>query len=217
MSTPLGIIKWYIESIKSNDYIHTNTEKALDYLNEVEKSNERLLELVRNMLAVAHIDEKRAKNDPKPLDVSQVLSEILQEMKIVADNEGISMQAILPKIPVPKVTIDSLRFREVVENILSNAIKYSPENGNVKVALEVGLKELLISVKDNGIGIPNDATHGMFTRFFRADNAVKTDTQGNGLGLYVVKSYVVDWGGKIWYESVENKGTTFFVTIPLEY
>lgn len=216
LRTPLGIIKWYIESIKKNEYITKAPEKAKDYLNEVDKSNERLLELVRNLLTVAHIDESHIKDAPRLTDVVRLTKETIDQMKIIGGSKGITIDGTFPEFLIPEIVIDDKRFKEVIENLLTNSIKYSKENGKVTVGVSVELETMSISIKDNGIGIPEDATHGMFTRFFRANNAVKSNAEGTGLGLYVVKSYVEAWGGKIWYESKEGVGTTFFVTIPLK-
>lgn len=219
LRTPLGIIKWYVEAIKANDYIRKSPEKAMDYLNEVQKSNERLLELVRNLLTVAHIDEGRSKNEPVQTDIAQAIQETVNELQMEADKRGIKINYKSPKKAIPKIDLDTVRFKEVVENLISNAVKYSPDKRKIEVVLKTTKAnggEVNLSVKDRGIGIPADAQDHMFTRFYRADNAVKATIQGNGIGLYVVKSYVQDWGGKIWYESEEDVGTTFFVTFPIE-
>ncbi len=110
LRTPLGIIKWYIESIKLNNYITNDPVKALDYLNEVEKSNERLLDLVRNLLTVAHIDEKRIRNNPQPVNLIKTLNQVVEEMKIEAVKKDIEIRHTFPAIPVLEITLDEMRF-----------------------------------------------------------------------------------------------------------
>ena len=102
----------------------------------------------------------------------------------------------------------------ILQNLLSNAIKYTPEKG--KVNLEIGLEKgcLQIKISDSGLGIPASQQNKIFSKLFRADNVRATDTEGTGLGLYIIKSILDNVNGKIWFESIENKGTTFFVCLP---
>ena len=114
----------------------------------------------------------------------------------------------------------------VFQNLLANAVEYTPEAGTIKLSVSKvsaeggsasgGKGQLSIVVEDTGYGIPKNQQDKIFTKFFRADNVRDKDTDGTGLGLYIVKSIVENSGGKIWFESVENKGTTFYVTLPLD-
>lgn len=105
----------------------------------------------------------------------------------------------------------------VIQNLLSNAIKYTPEGGKVEASIDlVKGNGIIFKVSDTGYGIPTDQQNKIFTKLFRADNVVGKDTEGTGLGLYIAKSIVEQSGGKIWFESSENKGTTFYVTLPLK-
>ena len=110
----------------------------------------------------------------------------------------------------------------VFQNLVSNAIKYTPENGEINIKIKKEGENALIVVKDTGYGIPKDAQSKIFTKFYRADNVRTQDPNGNGLGLYIVKAIVEKSKGKIWFESEEDKslpagrhGTTFFVSLPL--
>jgi signal transduction histidine kinase len=98
---------------------------------------------------------------------------------------------------------------------MSNAVKYSRPDSEVKTTLSVLKDSVQIEVSDQGIGIPEKDKSNIFSKFFRADNALKSETEGTGLGLFVVKSFVENLGGTVWFESVENKGTTFFIKLPL--
>ena len=99
-------------------------------------------------------------------------------------------------------------------NLLSNAVKYTPEGGSVKLAVDNKQEGVLITVTDTGYGIPVDQHDHIFTKLFRADNVREHDADGTGLGLYMIKTILDNVGAKIWFDSVENKGTTFFVLIP---
>ena len=102
-----------------------------------------------------------------------------------------------------------------MQNLISNAVKYTPEKGKVEISLTIKEPDVLIKVGDNGYGIPKAQEAHIFEKLFRADNVREKDTEGTGLGLYLVKAIVDQSGGKVWFTSAENKGTTFFVAIPL--
>jgi signal transduction histidine kinase len=110
-----------------------------------------------------------------------------------------------------------LIVKEIVINLVSNALKYTPDNGKVQVQCRKGPRNVLISVKDNGMGIPKNAREQVFSKFYRAQNVVRHETSGTGLGLYLVKGLVETLGGTIWFESVENSGSTFYVRLPIAY
>jgi signal transduction histidine kinase len=118
---------------------------------------------------------------------------------------------------MPKLFIDLRKVRMVFQNLLSNAIKYTPTNGKITIQTktEPDKKQVLISFSDTGYGIPADEKDKIFTKLFRAKNVLEMSTDGTGLGLYVAKNILDNSGGKIWFESEENKGTTFFLTLPL--
>ena len=105
---------------------------------------------------------------------------------------------------------------QVIQNIITNAMRYSPEGKTIFVDIAIKDKFVQYSVKDEGIGIPEDQRGHIFEKFFRADNALKFVPEGSGLGLSLAKSLVEGWGGKIWFETEVNKGTTFFFTLPVE-
>ena len=105
--------------------------------------------------------------------------------------------------------------RIIFQNLISNAVKYTPENGNVWISMKLERDDVLISVRDNGFGIPKGQQSKIFEKLFRADNVQNKEVEGTGLGLYIVKAIIEQSGGKIWFDSEENKGTAFFVTVPL--
>ena len=106
-------------------------------------------------------------------------------------------------------------MRAVLQNLMENAIKYTIEGGKIEIDVKKENDYLVVSIADNGIGIPKDQVKDVFTRFFRARNAIKQETDGSGLGLYIAKTMVEKNSGTIWFESVEGKGSTFYFTVPL--
>ena len=117
---------------------------------------------------------------------------------------------------LPEILADPSQLKLVVENLLDNAIRYVKAKGKVEVKLEKQNKSIYFEVKDNGVGIPKEDQKYIFQRFFRSANVMRHQTEGSGLGLYIAKSIVEKSGGKIGFESQENKGSTFWFTIPIK-
>jgi PAS domain S-box-containing protein len=215
LRTPLGIIKWYLEALRNNDFFHKAPPAIRKYLDEIYKSNERVLNLVRDLLSASRIDQKRIKNVPESVDLLQFVNEIVEQMQIVAHKKRVALRLIIHNHKKTLVNIDPLRLHEVIENLIANAIEYSTTAGSVEVTVKKVDDIFSISVKDTGIGISLPDQKRLFTKFFRSEKAVIHNPEGSGLGLYVVKSYVEDWGGKISVESNEGKGSIFTIHLPI--
>lgn len=225
LRTPLSAINWYVELL--NDQKSGKlTKKQQEYSQTIHESSRRMTDLVNALLNVSRIEMGRISIEPKPQHVERILENTFKELKpqitekqLYAD---IDIQKRLPKIPV-----DENLIRIVFQNLLSNAIKYTPEHGSVHARIvrvnagtkvkgrRIGEASLLITVSDNGYGIPKDQQEKIFGKLFRADNVMTKAIEGTGLGLYVSKSIIDHSKGLIWFESEEDKGTTFYVTIPL--
>lgn len=216
LRTPLGIIKWYLEALENEEYFKKSPEKIKDYFTEIRKSNERVLSLVRDLLSISRIEQGKVKNFPKLVDSVQVVSEIVEQMQILAVKKKVMLKLQIIDNNIPNITIDVFQFHEVVENLIVNAIEYSFTRGAVEVTLARISDTLVIKVKDSGIGISKNDQDKLFTKFYRSEKATGYNPEGSGLGLYVVKSYVEAWGGKISVESVEAKGSTFTISIPMK-
>ncbi len=119
-----------------------------------------------------------------------------------------------PKTKPPVVKIDTEKIGLAVENFIENAFRYTLPGGRVTVALKYGKKEIEFSIRDTGVGIPQRDKESIFKKFFRGTDAIKMNTGGTGLGLFIVKNIIAAHDGKIWFESEENKGTTFYFTLP---
>ncbi len=215
LKTPLGIMKWYMESIKDDESFNNLPAQTKEYLEDIYKSNERVLGLVRDLLDISRIDEGRVKDDPKQTDVVQTVQKTIADLKLNLDKKSLVINVDLQEPSLPAIVIDARRFGEVVENVFTNAIKYSKEGGQIKATISRAGDFVKIEVADQGIGIPSQDLPQIFNKFFRASNAIKSVTEGTGLGLYVVKSYLESWGGNIIINSEENKGTVVSIQIPL--
>ncbi len=112
--------------------------------------------------------------------------------------------------------MDEEKIKLAINNLLNNAIRYTPPGGRVKIGLSYGIKEIGFRIQDSGVGIPKNQQKRVFSRFFRGSNITKMKTEGTGLGLFITKNIIESHRGKIWFESEENKGTTFYFTLPIK-
>ena len=215
LRTPLGIIKWHLEALKNEDYYRRAPQSVKKYLNVIYKNNERILDLVRDLLSVSRIEQGQIKNMPRLTNLVREIEEIVRQMKIVANKKNIALRLTIKNQRIPLINIDVTRLREIVENLIGNAITYTLNGGSVDIIVKKVGATLSISVKDTGIGISATDQKRLFTKFFKGENAILYNPEGSGLGLYVVKSYVENWGGKISVQSIEKKGSTFTICLPM--
>lgn len=215
LRTPLSVMRWYLELLSSGELGELKNEQ-LDAVKEVESSNIRMINLIGALLNVSRIELGTFQIDPVMSDIREFVDIALkeQEPQIVSKKLHVSKTY---NQEIPETMWDSNLIGMVIQNLISNAVKYTPDNGNISV--EVSLinikKEIRFLVKDDGYGIPEEQKSKIFEKLFRADNILKLDVSGTGLGLYIVKSIVDESGGRIEFESEENKGSTFSVIYPI--
>ena len=150
-----------------------------------------------------------------PTQISDLLDNILYEMLPSANKKNLHIEFSNKNQNLPKVYIDSEKMRAVLQNLLENAIKYTPEGRKVEIDFQVVGELVQISIKDSGIGIPEEDKKNIFKRFFRAKNAAKMEKNGSGLGLSMSQGIVEKHGGKLWFESKVEEGSIFSFTIPI--
>ncbi|MFZ2664425.1 MAG: ATP-binding protein [Patescibacteria group bacterium] len=217
LRTPLSSISWYTEMLLNEDVGKLN-DKQIKYLNEVYRGNKRMVALVNSLLNVSRLELGTFAIDPEPTDILKILQSVIDEQKGDIDPKQIKLSCLFEKI-YPLIPVDPKLLRVILENILTNAVKYTSEGGEIQISLSLdkigNQKNILFKISDTGYGIPKNQQDKIFTKLFRADNVREKDTEGTGLGLYIAKSILSHSDGKIWFKSEENKGTTFFVTIPV--
>ena len=214
MNTPSGIIKWDLELLEQEGYFASLPQKARPFIEDIYRSNERMINLVKDLLSVSRITQGSVHEKVEHVGIYQVIYDLIEQQKGIAAQRSVTLdmrvdQALAPVLVGPK------EFRLVMQNLIANAVKYSYAQGVVRVAAERVDGHIQISVSDQGMGIPREEQHKIFSKFFRASNVKSADVEGTGLGLFIVKSYIEQWGGTIRFESEENKGTTFFVILKL--
>lgn len=215
LRTPLSAIKWSLKMLLDED-AGKLTEEQHGLLAKGFESNERMTILINDMLAVDHLESGKLKYNFIPVQFESLVTEMISNLLPIATHKKIRVEFAVPPALLPKIKLDPDKMRDVLQNVIDNAIKYTKEGGLVTAGVAMEAEGLHFWVKDNGIGIPEEAKGKIFSRFFRARNAISTETDGSGLGLFIAQSVVKRHGGKIWFESGENEGTTFHVTLPSE-
>jgi PAS domain S-box-containing protein len=210
LRTPLSGIRWMLELAQdeAEGVVATCIEDARN-------SAERLIRLVNDLLDVSRVEDGQLAAAPEPIDLAALARCVIAELRPLAHEKAQTIVETSAPGSLPAVMVDPQLARQVVLNLLSNAIKYTPENGSVTVNIAVVGESVECRVTDTGIGIPESGQRKLFEKFYRADNAVAVDTEGTGLGLYLVRLIVERSGGQIGCESREGAGSTFRFTLPL--
>jgi PAS domain S-box-containing protein len=226
LRTPLSTISWYTEIMLSDQDLKI-TDKQRRYLDEINEANKRMNELIKSLLNVSRLDLGTFNLDYSKLDIEKSAEQIIKEIRPLANKKQLELKINFAK-NLPSIEYDKKYLEMIYQNLLSNAVKYTDEAGTIELGakpVDVGEaiedykapeRGVLITVKDNGFGIPERQQVKIFNKLFRADNAKLKDTDGTGLGLYLLKRVVEYSNGNIWFKSKLKKGTTFFVFLPLK-
>ena len=215
LRTPLSSLRWTLEFVLTHEGAALS-EQARRLLQKALETNIRLVQIVNDLLSVDRIESGRDPLHVESVDLSEVVSKVVRELTPQAQRKGVALIIETPKVHVPPIGTDAKKARAIVQNVVDNAIKYTPKGGAVTVAVgfDAASSEAVLVVADNGIGIPHDQLDNLYKKFFRARNAVKTATEGSGVGLFIVKEYVDALHGTITCKSEEGRGTRFEIRLP---
>ena len=213
LRTPLTSIKGYLSMLIEGDLgkVTTTQEKALQ---DAFGSSQRMVYLIADFLNVSRIKTGKFVIDPSEVELPQIVNEEISQLREMAAAKDLKLTYEQPGI-FPTVRLDENKIRQVMMNMVDNAIYYTPSGGKITIQLYVTGDDLFFKVVDTGIGVPKREQHKMFTKFFRADNAKKARPDGTGLGLFMAQKIIVEQGGAVIFESVEGKGSTFGFRFPL--
>ena len=187
--------------------------EARERIGSALEETDRLSKIVESLLAISRLDAGEARRERKRFDLAELAATTTEQMRLLAEDKNITLQTDAAQ--AVELEGDRARLKQVVVNLLDNAIKYTPENGAVRVKVSAEDTRAALEVADTGTGIPRDALPHIFERFYRVDKARSRQMGGSGLGLAIVKSIVTAHGGEVKVESAESQGSRFRVELPL--
>lgn len=226
LRTPLAAIKWTFD-MAAKGQLGPVTDEQKKYLLQGLLSAERVISIVNDLLKVDSMNTERSDYHFRPTDLVKLISNVIFEFTNQAALKKINFIFLRPQNTLPNVEIDDDKIRMVIENLVDNAIKYTPEGGKVTIKISderVNSAEgaLEVIVTDSGIGIPSSEANKVFQKFFRASNAIKNEPDGSGLGLFIARDIIEKHHGAIWFEnhsgsslSTSSSGTSFSFSLPL--
>jgi len=225
LKTPPTIIKLLTERLLDGK-MGKFTKQQKEYLLDIQSSDERMIYLINALLNVSRIELGVFYVKAIECDVNSIIKSVVEDVKVIIKKKKLGVKVVsADKKNI--LMLDEPLFRMIINNLVMNSINYTKNQGKIAIECKkaykketVGNKKLkedcfIVSVSDNGYGIKKEDQNKIFTKFFRANNAAAKQTDGTGLGLYIVKSILENSGGAIWFTSVENKGSTFYVAIPM--
>lgn len=214
LRTPLTVIKFHSQMILEGIYGEFSPSQR-DPIAKISDASTNLIKLVGDILNVSRIELERIRITPIMSDIEPIITRAVESVRPLAEGKGVKISVSVSKLAIA-VPIDVAIFEQILDNLLSNSIRYSKTEGaKVAVRFSRAKTNYQLTVKDNGIGIPVANRKHIFQRFYRADNARKVIEEGTGLGLYYIRVLALAFGGDITFKTVEGSGTEFTVTIPL--
>ena len=212
LRTPIASVKALAETL--NEGAIEDPSVAKDFLSRINVEVDKLAQMVQELGELSRIESGEAPLQKKPVNIAGAIEHAVDRLRAQADRAGLNFDFVIPST-LPKVMADEARLEQVLVNIIHNAIKFTPSGGRISISANARDNDIIISVKDTGVGIPADDLPRIFERFYKADKS--RSGGGTGLGLAIAKHIVEAHGGKIWAESVEGKGSTFNFTLPLAH
>jgi signal transduction histidine kinase len=210
LRTPLTSIKGFAETILQEDL---DKSEILKFVNIIYNEADRLNRLVNSLLNLSRLESAKVNFNIKKIDTKEIIENVIELMYPKMKNNNLKLIREYEDDIIYEALIDEDKTEQIIINLLDNAIKYSPKGGNITIGIQNKETEVLIYIKDTGIGIPENEKPRIFEKFYRTSIS-SFIAQGTGLGLVITKYLVEGQGGKIWFESQENVGTTFYFTLP---
>ncbi|MCW9054449.1 MAG: ATP-binding protein [Candidatus Pacebacteria bacterium] len=213
LRTPLSAAKWAINMVLSGEAGEINEEQK-ELLDKGYQSSERITKLVNNLLNTSRMESGKFQYEFKEESLDEILSSIHKSFEQQAKDKNITLNYTHEEKPLPNIMLDAEKLKTAIENLVDNAMKYTEPGDKIEIISRTRDGVVYIDIVDTGIGIPERQVPQLFSRFFRAKNAVKVRPDGTGLGLYISKQIVEKHGGRIWINSKEGEGTEVHITLP---
>ncbi|HZY44270.1 MAG TPA: ATP-binding protein, partial [Anaerolineae bacterium] len=212
LKTPVALIKGYAGTLRRED-ARWNQKTVRDSAGVIEEEADRLTQLIDNLLDASRLQAGALKLNVGDVALNQLAAHVVEKLQVQAPSHqlAIDFPADFPSVPA-----DADRIEQVLNNLINNAVKYSTAGTSIRVSGRVQPREVIITVADQGVGIPPEEQAHIFDQFYRVDNALTRRTQGSGLGLYLTKAVVEAHHGRIWLESTPNNGSAFSFALPRE-
>jgi len=215
LRTPLSAIKWSLKMILDGD-VGVISPEQVEFLKKTYQSNERMILLINELLNVSRIEEGRFIYNQEICSIEKIINEIIIVSKGLSKKKKIKIIFEEPQKSLPKIKVDRKKIGIVIQNLIDNGIRFNKIGGIVTISVKYDKVFIYVTIKDTGVGIPDLEQKRIFTKFFRANNVLKLDVEGTGLGLFISKNIVEAHGGKISFESKRNKGTSFVFSLPIK-
>ncbi|PSO45271.1 hypothetical protein BRC21_00315, partial [Candidatus Saccharibacteria bacterium SW_7_54_9] len=205
-----------------NQQVSTVDENAQKYIQKAYESTQHLGKLFKDLLSITRLEDNTLDEQPEPFELGKVIKAAVDELQFKAEQKGLELKLKShggigtdqnEVMPLFYVNADSERIREVFINLVDNAIKFTPE-GEVNASISGDDKQVTVGVHDQGIGIPEDEIEHLFQKFYRVDNGKTREIGGTGLGLYLCRTIIEMYNGRIWVESEEGAGSSFYFSLP---
>jgi PAS domain S-box-containing protein len=210
LRTPLASIKGFTTTLLRED-VNWDEEAQRDFLQIIDAESDRLTELISDLLDMSRIEAGALSIEKEQTDIHELLQEAIGATRLQSVKHSFVLDALSR---IPRILADPRRIGQVLRNLLQNAVKYSPDGGEINIKAALGSQYLTIQVSDQGVGIPQEYHQRVFERFFQVDSDSTRRVGGSGLGLAIAKSIVEAHGGRIWFRSEPGQGSTFYFTLP---
>jgi two-component system phosphate regulon sensor histidine kinase PhoR len=214
LRTPVTNIQGYTETLLAGAW--QDQKNLKEFLNIIYSDTEKLANLINDILDLSKIESINKTLKLEVVNLNNLITKTIKNINKKADKKEVKLELNLDK-KIPEIKIDKIQIQQAILNIIDNAIKYTPQQGEVKVSTRQLKNEVCVDISDTGIGIPERDRERIFERFYRVDKARSRELGGTGLGLSIVKNIILNHNGKIWCKSIENQGSTFSFTLPISY